>query len=99
MKTGELKATVSKGFRNPTTKEMYMYGSANHETLHAESMVNYELAWSGRLIGSALTYGVNIFLVDGDNMIQTVDNRNINTGTFHNRGVEAEAAYRLGHHL
>lgn len=98
MKSGELKATVSKGFRNPTTKEMYMYGSANHETLHAESMMNYELAWSGRLNDGALTYGANIFLIDGDNMIQTVDNRNINTGTFHNRGVEVEAAYRLGSH-
>lgn len=98
MKTGELKATVSKGFRNPTTKEMYMYGSANYETLHAERMINYELAWSGRLIDGALTYGANIFLIDGDNMIQTVDNRNINTGTFHNRGVEVEAAYRIGNH-
>ena len=98
LKTGELKASVSKGFRNPTTKEMYMYGSANHETLHAERMTNYELAWSGRLLSGALTYGANVFLVDGDNMIQTVDSRNINTGTFHNHGVEVEASYSIGSH-
>ena len=43
--TGELKATASKGFRNPTTREMYMYGTANHDSLRAERLWSYELAW------------------------------------------------------
>ena len=61
----------SKGFRNPTNKEMYLYPSAS-EVLFAESMLNYELSWRQRLLDSRLTYGVNLFLIDGRNIIQTI---------------------------
>ena len=91
--TGEAKFMASKGFRNPTTKEMYMYGSANHETLRAERLWNYELSWHQSL--RALSYGVNIYYIKGDNMIQTVAGKNINTGEIENWGAELEARYRV----
>ena len=97
MTTGELKALVSKGFRNPTTKEMYLYGTANHETLKAERMWNYELSWHHR-IGS-FNYGANAFYINADNMIQTVGGKNINTGKLKNWGLEVEAAYRFSDHF
>ena len=99
--TGELKAMVSKGFRNPNTKEMYLYGSANHDSLHAERLWNYELSWRHRL--HKLTYGVNVFYIKGDNMIQTVNiggtQRNINTGEIENYGAELEASYCFSKHF
>ena len=94
--TGELKATASKGFRNPTTREMYMYGTANHDSLRAERLWSYELAWRHRV--GDFSYGANVFYLKGDNMIQTVKGKNINTGIIENSGVELEASYRIDQH-
>ena len=94
--TGELKATASKGFRNPTTREMYMYGTANHDSLRAERLWSYELAWRHRI--GDFSYGANVFYLKGDNMIQAVQGRNINTGVIENSGVELEASYRINQH-
>ena len=91
--TGEAKFMACKGFRNPTTKEMYMYGTANHETLRAERLWNYELSWHQSL--RALSYGANVYYIKGDNMIQTVAGKNINTGEIENWGAELEARYRV----
>jgi iron complex outermembrane receptor protein len=94
--TGELKATVGKGFRNPTTREMYMYGTANHDSLRAERLWNYELSWRHRL--GAVSYGANLFYIKGDNLIQAVAGKNINTGEIENWGVEIEGAWRINSH-
>lgn len=96
--TGELKAMASKGFRNPTMREMYLYPPSN-EDLKPERMMNYELSWKQRLPGNALMYGVNLYYIDGDNMIQTVERKNVNTGKIKNYGVEFDASYSLNRHL
>ena len=94
--TGALKASVSKGFRNPNTREMYMYGTANHDSLRAERLWNYELSWRHSLSG--FSYGANLFYIKGDNMIQAVAGKNINTGEIENYGLELEAEYRIDSH-
>ena len=96
IETGALKASVSKGFRNPNTREMYMYGTANHDSLRAERLWNYELSWRQSLGG--FSYGANLFYIKGDNMIQTVAGKNVNTGEIDNYGVELEAQYRIDSH-
>lgn len=96
--TGELKAMVGKGFRNPTMREMYLYPPSN-EDLKPERMTSYELSWKQRLPGNALMYGVNLYYIDGDNMIQTVERKNVNTGKIKNYGVEFDASYRVNSHL
>ena len=96
IETGALKASVSKGFRNPNTREMYMYGTANHDSLRAERLWNYELSWRHSLGG--FSYGANLFYIKGDNMIQAVAGKNINTGEIENYGVELEAQYRISSH-
>ena len=96
VETGALKASVSKGFRNPNTREMYMYGTANHDSLRAERLWNYELSWRHSLGGFA--YGANLFYIKGDNMIQAVAGKNINTGEIENYGLELEAQYRIDNH-
>lgn len=91
--TGEIKAMASKGFRNPTMRELYLYPPSNEE-LRAERLWNYELSWRQRL--GALAYGTNIYYIKGDNMIQTVERRNVNTGEIENYGLEMEATLDLG---
>ncbi|MCF0243481.1 MAG: TonB-dependent receptor [Bacteroidaceae bacterium] len=95
--SGELKAMVSKGFRNPSLKEMYLFGSAN-DSLRPERVMNYELSWRHRVLSGRLVYGVNIFYLKGDNLIQTVNRKNINTGAIENWGAEAEIAYTINSH-
>ena len=96
MATGEAKAMVSKGFRNPTMREMFLYPPSNTE-LEPERLWNYELSWHHRTAN--LTYGINLFYIKGDNMIQTVNRKNVNTGEIENWGVELEAKYPLSHHF
>ena len=96
--TGEVKLSVSKGFRNPTPKEMFLYKPAN-DSLEAESMVNYELSWKQRLMDGRLKYGINLFLNDGKNIIQTIAMKNVNSGEFLNRGIELEASYQVSDHF
>ncbi len=94
--TGTLKMMASKGFRNPTMRELYLYPPSN-EDLKPERIMNYELSW--RQSFSSLQYGVNLFYLNGDNLIQTamVDGmrRNVNTGKVENSGIEAEATWRV----
>lgn len=92
---GELKLSVAKGFRNPNAKDMYLYGTANDE-LEQERLWNYELSWRKR-VGN-FRYGVNVFYAKGDNLIQTVAGKNINTGEIENCGAELEADLRLNEH-
>ena len=95
MVTGEVKAMVSKGFRNPTMREMHLYPPSNEE-LKPERIWNYELSWKHRL--GAFNYGANLYYIKGDNMIQTVNRKNVNTGVIENYGVELEAAYRINNY-
>lgn len=101
IETGEIKAMVSKGFRNPTMREMYLYPPSNTD-LEPERLWNYELSWKHRL-DDGFTYGANLFYLKGDNMIQTmqVDGkpRNVNTGEIENWGVELELKYPLGNYF
>lgn len=98
--TAELKASASKGFRYPVLREMYMFPPQNPD-LQPESMWSYELAFSQRLMDGQLTYGVNLFYIDGKNLIQTLPNPNgsgmlnQNTGAIRNAGIEVQGAYRI----
>lgn len=98
LKTAEIKLTASKGFRNPTTKDLYLYKPANHDSLRAERIWNYEFAWNHRLLNNRLRYGVNVFYLKGDNMIQNVKGRNVNTGKIENCGAEVEASWQINKH-
>lgn len=101
--TMELKASASKGFRYPILREMYMFPPQNPD-LQPESMWNYELAFSQQLMNGKLQYGVNLFFIDGKNLIQTSPNPNgsgmlnQNSGEIENAGVEVQAAYRIDRH-
>ena len=99
-RTIELKASVSKGFRYPIIREMYMFPPQNPD-LKPESMWNYEIAFSQRLFKGRLSYGINLFYIDGKNLIMKLPNPggsgmlNLNSGEIDNTGIEMQMAYRF----
>ena len=99
-KSVELKASASKGFRYPILREMYMFPPQNPD-LQPESMWNYEISVMQTLLGGNLNYGVNIFYIDGKNMILTLPNPNgtgmlnQNSGKIDNAGVELQVGWRI----
>jgi len=92
-----LKAIVSKGFRNPTIREMYMFPPQNPD-LKPERLWNYELSYLQTLFNNQLSLGVNLFYIKGDNMIQVAiaDGRplNINSGQVENSGIELSSSWQ-----
>ena len=99
-KSAELKAMVSKGYRNPTIREMYMFAPANPK-LNPEKLVSYELSYSQRLLEDALYYGLNLYYINGDNVIMSnglTPPLNVNSGEIENWGIEANIGYRFNSH-
>ena len=96
----EIKAMASKGFRNPTIREMYMFPPQNPD-LKPEKLWNYELSYSQRLMDNRLSYGLNVFYINGENLIIRLPNPNgsgmlnQNSGEIENWGAEANVGYQF----
>lgn len=96
----EIKAMASKGFRNPTIREMYMFPPQNPD-LKPEKLWNYELSFSQRLMDNRLSYGLNMFYINGENLIIRLPNPNgsgmlnQNSGEIENWGAEANVGYQF----
>jgi len=94
--TTTFKASVAKGFRSPTIRELYLWGVAN-EGLKPERMVNYEMSILQKLLQNKLSLELTLFKSEGDNLIQTVAGTNgtkyQNTGEFSNTGIEFGGTY------
>lgn len=93
-----LKTSVSKGFRSPTIKELYMFPPRN-ENLLPEQMMNYELSWQQLWLGGNLSTELTSFIARGSNLIRQVGMLLVNTGTFRNKGIETVADYRINTQL
>lgn len=92
------KASVAKGFRNPTIMELYLY--APNALLQPESMMNYELTWLQTAFENKLQCELTAFVVNGENLIQIAGippaMKRQNIGTFNNKGIEFSAKYHVG---
>ncbi len=93
-----LKASLAKGYRNPSFRELYLYAVANPD-LAPESMMNYEVT-VGKHFSRYFSIDLTAYFSEGSNMIQTASvataeggstNRNMNTGSFINKGIEVSA--------
>ena len=95
-----IKASVSKGFRSPNIKEMYMFPPQNPD-LKPESMMNYEVSIGQFFLENRLHAELTGFYIKGKNLIETLpvegENRklNQNTGPFTNKGFEFELSYDI----
>ncbi|MEG1585323.1 MAG: TonB-dependent receptor [Bacteroidales bacterium] len=95
-----LKASVAKGYRNPSFKELYLYKMANPD-LKPESMMNYEVSFTQYLLNKSLRLEATGYIAKGKNLIQVVAHPelghplNENTGDFTNKGIEVTADYQI----
>lgn len=85
-----IKLSVAKGYRNPSFKDLYLYRMANPD-LKPENMLNYEVSLS-RKFSRWLSLDITGYYSRGSNLIQVVDMKNQNTGTFINKGIEVSAS-------
>lgn len=99
-KDAEIRLMASKGFRNPTIREMFMFPPQNPD-LKPEKIWSYELSYSQKLLDNRLTYGINLFYINGENLILRLPRPNgngmlnQNSGDIENWGVEADISYRI----
>jgi len=100
IETNVIKASLSKGFRSPNLRELYMFGSVANPDLNPESMLNYEVSVGQSFLDSKLYFELTGFFIDGKDMIQTAPNAegkwvHSNVGSFINKGIELEAHYHI----
>lgn len=84
-----IKGNLAMGYRNPSFRELYLYRMANPE-LNPEKMMNYELS-VGKHFSRYLSVDFTAYYSRGTDMIQVVDQKNVNTGKFINKGIEISA--------
>ena len=96
-----IKASVSKGFRSPNIKEMFMFPPQNPD-LKPESMMNYEVSIGQFFLENRLHAELTGFYIKGKNVIETLPVQgdpkkmlNQNSGPFTNKGFEFEASYQI----
>jgi iron complex outermembrane receptor protein len=97
-----LKFSISKGFRTPNLRELYMYASANEDLLPERSL-SYDFTVTQGFLKNKITTELTLFYIDGDNIVEVVqvDGRpqNRNVGEFANKGIEFTLDYRILHNL
>lgn len=88
-----LKGNLAMGYRNPSFRELYLYRMANPD-LQPEKMMNYELS-TAKSFSRYFSAELTAYYSKGDNMIQTVDQKNQNTSRFINKGIELSVRSHL----
>jgi iron complex outermembrane receptor protein len=89
--TTNWKGTVSKGFRSPTIRELFLWGP--NPELNPETIINYETGVSKTFFNNELTTEITLFAVNGDNMIISVPMEGLlNSGKISNKGIEFSAS-------
>ncbi len=84
-----IKGNLAMGYRNPSFRELYLYRMANPD-LNPEKMWNYELS-VGKYFSRYFSVDLTGYYSRGADMIQVVDQKNVNTGKFINKGIEISA--------
>lgn len=87
-----LKASAAMGYRNPSFRELYLYRMANPD-LEPERMWNYEVS-AHKSFSSLIDLDLTLYYSRGSNLIQVLDMKNVNTGSFINKGIEASIGFR-----
>ena len=93
-KKSDINISYSKGFRNPTIMELYVY--APNENLLPENVMNYEVSYTYKN-SKYLQAKIAAFMLDGKNIIQVEGQyphmQRQNVGNFQNSGIEVDVMY------
>jgi iron complex outermembrane receptor protein len=93
-----LKASVSKGYRPPSIRELYLFPPAN-DLLEPERMLNCEIGWNQQWWKGKIKSELTLFMSRGENMIVLVPPsappppQYRNSGQFNNKGIEFSINY------
>jgi len=89
-KVGELttwKGNVSKGFRSPTMRELFLWGP--NPNLNPETIISYETGISKLFFNNKMNAELTVYTLSGDNLIIIVPNKGLqNSGEVANKGIE-----------
>lgn len=92
-----LKINASKGFRNPTIMELYLF--APNPELKPERVWNYEAGIMQKWLVGKINTELTVFMIEGSNFIQVLPNpnppppqRRQNAGSVNNKGLECQAS-------
>ena len=89
-KVGKLttwKGNVSKGFRSPTMRELFLWGP--NPALDPETIISYETGISKQFFNNKMNAELTVYALNGDNLIITVPNQGLqNSGEVENKGIE-----------
>ena len=94
-----LKGSVSKGYRPPSIRELYLFPPAN-EKLNPEKMINYEAGWIQKWNNDRINTELTVYHCEGDNRIISVPSAPPpppiykNSGSFSNTGIELSVKYQ-----
>jgi outer membrane cobalamin receptor len=84
------KASVGKGFRSPTIRELFMFNRNPH--LDPERIMNYETGVQQSFLKQKLNFEITSFIVKGNKMIVTGNMGQLfNSGKIDNKGIEFAA--------
>lgn len=92
------KSSVSKGFRPPSIRELYLFPPAN-DKLIPEEMINYDVGWIQKWYEGKIKTELTLFLCKGKNSIISEPFAGPpppiyrNTGEFRNSGIEFSGRY------
>lgn len=85
--TTTLKASVARGFRSPTLRELFVWD--HNENLNPETIINYETSIMQWFFDRKLKLELTGYLVEGDNLIISVPMQGLmNAGKVSNKGIE-----------
>lgn len=94
-KDADIKAIVSKGYRNPTISEMFMFNV--NQDLKPERLMSYEVSFVQRFRGGHV--GASIFFIDGKDIISLRMGQSYqNQASVRNHGLELSGQYNIGKH-
>jgi len=82
------KGNISKGFRSPTMRELFMWGP--NPNLDPETIWNYETGILATFAEKCIQTELTFFMIEGDNLIVNAGPPNgfMNTGEISNKGLE-----------
>ncbi len=81
------KGSVSKGFRSPTIRELFLWGP--NPALDPESIISYETGLSRWFFNGKMNAEITVYHLNGDNLIITVPQKGLqNAGKVNNTGIE-----------